>query len=253
MGVMCYLCRRKASKSDRISLHKFPKNPILRNMWIEACDLSHSDNLTYIFICSLHFNDGDIVRGNQLQTRTTLRSSAVPSIGVPRKISCSGNDNKNTPNDNAPNKDTVHENTPIIKTENISINDDAPNQDTVHKNTPTIKTENISSDDELEITNANGNIDEFNNIALNGNSQSCYTTPKRRFFEPRYISEITTADFDTPRRTERILSLVRETDKKKSKIIKALREKNRKLEKRICSLEEMVLHLKKKKHDYDSW
>ncbi|KAK0071485.1 hypothetical protein PV325_012828, partial [Microctonus aethiopoides] len=29
--------------------------------------------------------------------------------------------------------------------------------------------------------------------------RSCYTTPKRNVFEPRYISEIRTPDFGTPR------------------------------------------------------
>ncbi|KAK0079953.1 hypothetical protein PV326_008450 [Microctonus aethiopoides] len=76
--------------------------------------------------------------------------------------------------------------------------------------------------------------------------RSCYTTPRRNVFEPRYISEIRTPDFGSPRRTKRILSFVRDNDMKKSKMIEALREKNRKLQKRICSFEEIVKHFKKK-------
>lgn len=45
--------------------------------------------------------------------------------------------------------------------------------------------------------------------------ESCDTTPKRRVFEPRYISEIRTPDFGTPKRTRRILNFVRDTNKKK--------------------------------------
>lgn len=76
--------------------------------------------------------------------------------------------------------------------------------------------------------------------------ESCYSTPKRRVFEPRYTSEIRTPDFETPKRTRRILNFVRDSDEKKSKLIKSLRNRNRKLERRIAALEKIVGDLKKK-------
>ncbi|XP_034946606.1 uncharacterized protein [Chelonus insularis] len=291
MGLTCYICRRKASKSDRISLHKFPKNPILRNKWITACNLSSNDNLTYIYICSLHFNSNDVDRGNQFQTRCTLRSNAVPSIDIPNKMY--NNENANTSNIDASCKNSLSDNILNIGSENIAknnefgiehtninsaFNDMALNVDTfdnviAHANQIEIltdnddnKTENVQesplptnmSGDENNSPQLCDDVIKRRRLAIAKataasevdqhfvQSESIYTTPKRRVFEPRYISEIKTPDFESPRRTKRILSFVREADKKKSKMIKALREKNRKLEKRICLLEEIVAHLKKK-------
>lgn len=71
-----------------ITWNRFPKDPILRKKWIEACNLSLSDNLTYVYICSLHFNPKDIDRGLEFQSRCILRPGAVPTIGVPNPICC---------------------------------------------------------------------------------------------------------------------------------------------------------------------
>ena len=82
--------------------NRFPKNPIARNKWIKACDLSLSDDLTYIYVCSVHFNAKDIDRGNECQTRCILRTGAVPSIGVPNQI-CSKKENLDILNDGTEN------------------------------------------------------------------------------------------------------------------------------------------------------
>lgn len=66
--------------------NRFPKDPELRNKWIEACNLSTSDNLTYIYICSLHFAPKFIDRGLEFQSRCILRSGAVPSVSVPNTL-----------------------------------------------------------------------------------------------------------------------------------------------------------------------
>lgn len=75
--------------------NRFPKDPIARDKWIRACDLLPSDNLKSIYICSMHFSATDIDRGNQFQTRCTLKRGAVPSIDVPNKI-CINNENIDT-------------------------------------------------------------------------------------------------------------------------------------------------------------
>lgn len=311
---MCYLCRRKASKGDRISLHKFPKNPVLRNKWIQACDLSLSDDLRYICICSLHFDADNLDRGNQFQTRCTLKSNAVPSIGVPNNVSDSNNDNKDALNKDAVNKYTVYKNTLDNKTGSNKINseyvrtnayenDNEINNLIVNVNTygnviirvnplknlinnvntitdvinDTGSVYNLSEEEHVQELQLNvqtpnrgiqspsnqcddfikdepfdipcANVDSEVDQIVGDSKESCYPTSKRRFHEPRYISEIRTTDFVTPGRIGRILNFVRDTDKKKSKIIKALRDRNRKLEKRICSLRETVAHLKKKYGD----
>jgi hypothetical protein len=72
------------------------------------------------------------------------------------------------------------------------------------------------------------------------------TPKKRKFAEPRFISEIKTPDVSTPKRARRVLSLVRRIDEKKSKMIQTLQNKNRYLMKRIASLKELIKHLNNK-------
>ncbi|XP_044597183.1 uncharacterized protein LOC123273772 [Cotesia glomerata] len=67
---------------------------------------------------------------------------------------------------------------------------------------------------------------------------------KRKFYEPRHVSEISISDFATPKRSKRTLSLIKETDKKKSDKIKQLQRQTRNLEKKISSLQDLINHLK---------
>lgn len=82
-------------------INRFPKNPILRQKWLKVCGLSKSDNVSYIYICSEHFNPGDVDKGNNIQARITLRAGAVPSVGVPNLI------DSNNENDRFNNEDEV--------------------------------------------------------------------------------------------------------------------------------------------------
>lgn len=74
-------------------------------------------------------------------------------------------------------------------------------------------------------------------------SSELHTPQKRRFAEPRYISEISTPDVATPKRARRVLKLVKETDEKKSRTIKKLQDQVLRLKKRIDSLQDLVQHL----------
>ncbi|KAJ3622371.1 hypothetical protein MTP99_002886 [Tenebrio molitor] len=95
-------------------------------------------------------------------------------------------------------------------------------------------------------------IMEVESKACNSNQQSAesgnmmQTPKKRKFAEPRFISEIKTPDVSTPKRARRVLSLVRRIDEKKSKMIQTLQNKNRYLMKRIASLKELIKHLNNK-------
>ncbi|XP_020291055.1 uncharacterized protein LOC109858332 isoform X3 [Pseudomyrmex gracilis] len=76
--------------------------------------------------------------------------------------------------------------------------------------------------------------------------QKLYATPKkRRFAEPRYISEITTSDFSSPKRARRVINMVNKTYKEKCNLIHNLQKKNQALCKRITTLEKLVTHLRK--------
>lgn len=73
-----------------------------------------------------------------------------------------------------------------------------------------------------------------------------WTPNKRRFAEPRYISEISTPDVATPERARRIINFVKRVDQRKCQQIKKLQNKNRRLIHRITTLQKMISHLYKK-------
>ncbi|CAH0548698.1 unnamed protein product [Brassicogethes aeneus] len=81
----------------------------------------------------------------------------------------------------------------------------------------------------------------------NSEEVSCNeTTPKkRRFSEPRFVSEITSPDVKTPRRAKRAIQLAQATIRQKTKKIRALQESNRYLKKKIESLKDVIVHLRK--------
>lgn len=282
----CYLCDRQTSKRERISLHKFPKNPILRNKWIEACDLSLSDNLTHVYICSLHFDPKTIYRGLEFQSRCILRSGAVPSIGVPNPI-YSNNENKNIVNrrnDNIVETNQVEiinvdenykemDNVYINKYTSDNVNTNPPAHNVIISQLPVPI--NASNKDPLKLCNdfikqhglgttattllyttlpytglspTDATIDSEINRNFGNSEEICDSNPKRRVYEPRYISEIQISDFRTPKHTKRILDMVRNTDKKKTKLIKSLQNRNRALEKRVSKLKTIIADLKKKGH-----
>lgn len=62
--------------------YSFPKNPVIRQKWINACGLSINDELKYIFICIFHFAPEDVENGNEM-AKARLKKGAVPSINVP--------------------------------------------------------------------------------------------------------------------------------------------------------------------------
>lgn len=72
----CYLCGRKATKVEKVSLHKFPKIPQIRQKWIEACGLHHQD-VSHLYICSYHFE-----LSQKIIALKKLPPGAVPNINV---------------------------------------------------------------------------------------------------------------------------------------------------------------------------
>ncbi|XP_068904427.1 uncharacterized protein [Tenebrio molitor] len=87
---------------------------------------------------------------------------------------------------------------------------------------------------------------ELCNTASVESEETTHTSNKRKFAEPRYISEIEVSDMATPKKAKRILSLVRRIDSEKLKKIKSLQNKNRYLLKRMASLKELVKFLNDK-------
>ncbi|XP_039431643.1 uncharacterized protein LOC120414507 [Culex pipiens pallens] len=78
------ICRVKGCKSTRsnptVTLHKFPKDPNVRDKWLKFCGCADGQNL---FVCSLHFRENDYEHIFMQNAKKILQKSAVPSIRVP--------------------------------------------------------------------------------------------------------------------------------------------------------------------------
>lgn len=82
--VKCKLCGLQYRKESNVSFHKFPKDPILRKKWVDACKLHkfavrHPDQLLQTRICSQHFDDNSYIPYN-ITGIPRLKPDAVPKL-----------------------------------------------------------------------------------------------------------------------------------------------------------------------------
>lgn len=83
MGKLCYLCDRIASQKENISLHSFPKDLTVRQKWINVCGLNVNDDVSRIYICSIHFTELDIKTSNIFgKNKFLLKRGAIPSMFI---------------------------------------------------------------------------------------------------------------------------------------------------------------------------
>ncbi|XP_020297881.1 uncharacterized protein LOC109862292 [Pseudomyrmex gracilis] len=219
---ICFLCKKKATKNANFTMHKFPKEVSIRAQWLHACKLSDKDNVTHVYICSDHFIQSDYRHSTELlcQKKWLLKSEAVPSIGVP-----------NPPAIKLQFQSTCKN--MIDETRSLPSIDALP--------TFTAVTSNVKKPEFASTFK-----DVIQETHHDEKQQKLYATPKkRRFAEPRYISEITTSDFSSPKKARRVIDMVKKTYKEKCNLIHNLQKKNRTLCKRITTLEELVKHLRK--------
>ncbi|XP_029342057.1 uncharacterized protein LOC100572556 [Acyrthosiphon pisum] len=73
----CVMCLKSKKKGYNISLHKFPKDPIRRAVWLRNCRFVEKEIEHNRLLCSSHFEKDCIV---QHRTRRVLKKSAVPVI-----------------------------------------------------------------------------------------------------------------------------------------------------------------------------
>ncbi|XP_020291054.1 uncharacterized protein LOC109858332 isoform X2 [Pseudomyrmex gracilis] len=198
------------------------KEVSIRAQWLHACKLSDKDNVTHVYICSDHFIQSDYRHSTDLlcQKKWLLKPEAVPSVGV-----------LNRPATKLQFQSTFKN---VIQ-EKRSL----PSIDALP--TFTAVTSNVR-----ESEFASTFKDVIQEKRHDNEQQKLYATPKkRRFAEPRYISEITTSDFSSPKRARRVINMVNKTYKEKCNLIHNLQKKNQALCKRITTLEKLVTHLRK--------
>ncbi|XP_060843835.1 52 kDa repressor of the inhibitor of the protein kinase-like [Rhopalosiphum padi] len=73
----CVLCLKSTKKGYDISLHKFPKNPARRAVWLKNCGFVEEDVQHNRKLCSSHFEENGIILTG---IRRVLKKSAVPVI-----------------------------------------------------------------------------------------------------------------------------------------------------------------------------
>lgn len=67
---------------------RFPKNPVICSLWLKVCNLSETDDVSKVWICSNHFNPEDYrnLHMEAFGLPLRLKPEAVPSVSVPNPI-----------------------------------------------------------------------------------------------------------------------------------------------------------------------
>ncbi|XP_015377882.1 PREDICTED: THAP domain-containing protein 2 [Diuraphis noxia] len=73
----CVMCLKSKKKGYNISLHKFPKDPNRRAIWLANCNFVEKDIEHNRMLCSSHFEEDCLL---QHSNRRVLKKSAVPVI-----------------------------------------------------------------------------------------------------------------------------------------------------------------------------
>ncbi|XP_044577095.1 uncharacterized protein LOC123260167 isoform X3 [Cotesia glomerata] len=253
MVKLCYLCDRKASRADNISLHhfRFPKNLEIRLKWLNACGLTENDDVKRTCICSRHFKADDIYQSKIFGVvKSSIKRNAVPTLYLTNPLSI---DKTSKLPPNTPLSEVFDENGVSNQSSSCFSENNIVNQYNV-LNTLQKSPKKCFEVDNTECQTSNNSSINFENAKSNPISEDENTVlheidspnqfRKRKFYEPRHVSEISISDFATPKRSKRILSLIKETDKKKSDKIKQLQRQTRNLEKKISSLQDLINHLK---------
>jgi len=81
---VCAVAVCHSPKGEGISYHRFPKDPNLRQKWINACLRKDAFRPDFAQVCSQHFIDDDFDRDLRnellgLPTKRKLKASAIPS------------------------------------------------------------------------------------------------------------------------------------------------------------------------------
>ncbi|CAG5090639.1 Protein of unknown function, partial [Cotesia congregata] len=253
----CYLCDRKASRADNISLHRFPKNLDVHIKWLNACGLTINDDVRRTSTCSRHFKAEDICQSNIFGTvKSSIKRNAVPTLHLinPIIIDTSNKSQPNTPLSELFNENGVTNQSSYFPDNNVlDIVEKSP-ENFVELDNFEIQTSNkcnINSDGSCEqydfnqsMKNTISNFSSEDENTVPGENNSPSQCRKRKFFEPRYISEISPTDFATPKRAKRTLDLIEKTDRRKTEKIKQLQRQTRDLQQKVGSLQDSINHLK---------
>ncbi|XP_046590232.1 uncharacterized protein LOC124293425 [Neodiprion lecontei] len=256
----------KAPGGDGIvsEVWRFPKNLEIRMKWLNACGLTINDDVRRTCICSRHFKTDDVCQSNVFgAVKSSIKRNAVPTLYLTNPLSLD-TINKSPPNtplselfeDNGVSNQSssFFSDNNIVDDNNVLNILEKSSDKYLEPDSIEFQTSNNSSinfDDSYKQSDSN----EFmENAITNSDNDDKNTVPdentspsqcrKRRFFEPRHVSEISELDFATPKRANRTISLIKNTDQKRREKIRQLQRQTRNLERKIKSLKDLVNHLK---------
>ncbi|XP_044003629.1 uncharacterized protein LOC122849102 [Aphidius gifuensis] len=133
----------------------------------------------------------------------------------------------------------------IMKGSPTKINRDTDNNNDAFVSTIQVGKENDEHKNEKDML-LNTSDDTDNNIIRNEHAYSA--SRKRRFYEPRFPSEIQYEDFlHSPRKIRRMINMIIKTDKKKSEEINRLKKQIKYYKKKYEGFRSMITDLKKEK------
>ncbi|XP_039314765.1 uncharacterized protein LOC113006169 isoform X1 [Solenopsis invicta] len=233
---ICFLCQKKAAKDGNFAMHKFPKEVSIRAQWLHACKLSDKDNVIHVHICSDHFVPSDYKNSIGLCSRKwLLKPGAVPSVNVPNPPAAElqfqstseiiMDETRLVPSIDVPNPSAAELQFQLTSDYTMDETQSVPSIDVPPDFT------SVSNVGELEFSTSKNVMDETRH-----ENEQMHTPPKkRRFAEPRFISDIVSSDFSTLKRTRRVIAMVNKIHNKKRNLIHNLQKKNRELCKRITT------------------
>ncbi|XP_039306722.1 uncharacterized protein LOC105204077 isoform X2 [Solenopsis invicta] len=268
----CCLCKRKSTQDNKIILHKFPKDPSIRQKWIKACGL-HDKDVSRLHICSNHFELSE-----NLLALKRLPLEAIPTVekAVPNHpielSNMSTNMSTNITNVLKSSKGNVTSPTVLYIMDQNNVVQSILEVATPDHSLPIIESTCISKSSEVNVISPtvsdvmdcdNADIMEYDNadimecdnavqpiskISISDHSycEAVFSPKKRLFAQPRYISEINISDVSSPKNARRLINFIKEEDRKKCSRIRCLSAHNKRLLKRVATLQELVSHLKEK-------
>ncbi|KAF0703614.1 THAP domain-containing protein 4-like, partial [Aphis craccivora] len=88
----CYSGRIKKDGRTDVSFHRFLKDPVLQNLWVQKCKRGDIWNPNTSYVCSEHFNSDDFLRDLKAEllgekSVRRLKPNVVPTVNLPNCLS----------------------------------------------------------------------------------------------------------------------------------------------------------------------
>ncbi|KYN06873.1 THAP domain-containing protein 9 [Cyphomyrmex costatus] len=216
-------------------LYRFPKNKELREKWMDFCGIDEKVLNSATKLCSIHFEEDAIIRR---KNRAVAKVDAVPCTIIKKRQFPKADKDVYMywKNSSAQGKMC----TICILSLLLLVHDvllllffffEWIVSDTLINEFFCRRHYDIVALDQPSTSKTSGNVE-------------CLQTPKKSYQFPRYVGDIRSPHFATPRRAKRTFDVVKVTVRKQQMTIKSLKQRQKRLLNRIKTMEGMIQHLK---------